>query len=56
MRLKKINKKAIETNLIVTLIITVVLIVVMTFAYMILSGKMIGGWEYIKNFLRFGVG
>ena len=50
------NKKAIETKLLVEIIVAVALITVMVFAYLILSGKMVGGWEYVKNFLRFRIG
>ena len=50
------NKKSIELDMLAWWLIGLAVLVIGVIAYFILTGKLIGGLEFIKNLFRFGAG
>ena len=48
------NRKAMEIEMAGWWILAIAVLVIMFGAYLILSGKLSGALEYVKNLLRFG--
>ena len=55
MESKRLNKKAMEIEMIGWLIIAFGILVAMLIGYLTITGKLNNAIEYIKNALRFGI-
>lgn len=48
------NRKAMEIQMVGWWVIALTVLVIMFVGYLIISGKLTGALEYVKNLLRFG--